>query len=93
MVADQLRAVLGKFGLQPFDAAGQVFDPSQHEAVSVLPSAETPANTVMAQARRGYRLGDRLLRPAQVVVSGGSPGAQSATATADGPATAPAQGK
>lgn len=88
MVADQLRAVLGKFGLQPFDAVGEPFDPAVHEAVSVQPSAETPANSVLAQARRGYRLGDRLLRPAQVVVSGGVPAANGAAAKAESPAPA-----
>ncbi len=72
MVFDQLQAALRKFGLIPFDASG-VFDPHQHEAITHVPSAEHPADTIVTQTRRGYRLGEKLLRPAQVVVSSGSP--------------------
>ena len=83
MVFDQLRATLRKFGVQPFDASG-VFDPHQHEAVTHVPSAEHPADTIVTQTRCGYRLGDKLLRPAQVVVSSGPPEAGTATTTTDG---------
>lgn len=72
MVFDQLQAALRKFGLTPFDASG-VFDPHQHEAITHVPSADHPADTIVTQTRRGYRLGEKLLRPAQVVVSSGSP--------------------
>ncbi len=75
MVGAQLRTVLSGFGLEPFDAEGQPFDPTRHEAVSHLPSAGTPADTVLVQTRRGYLYGGRLLRPAQVVVSRGEPAA------------------
>lgn len=71
MVSDQLMAVLSRFGLQPVDAEGQDFDPHHHEAVTHMPSEEHPENAVIAQTRRGYLLGDRLLRAAQVVVSSG----------------------
>ena len=74
LVAEQLRAVLGKFGLTVVDAEGLPFDPHLHEAVSHIASDEVPENTVMAQVRRGYRLGEMLLRPAQTVVSSGTPG-------------------
>ncbi|MCE9616204.1 MAG: nucleotide exchange factor GrpE [Lentisphaerae bacterium] len=73
MVRDQLIAVLGKFGLQPLEAAGQTFDPARHEAISHLPSETVPENGILVQTRRGYLLGDKLLRPAQVVVSSGNP--------------------
>ena len=73
LVADQLVAVLGKFGLDAVDAEGVEFDPNLHEAISHLPSADVSENFVVAQTRRGYTLGARLLRPAQVVVSSGSP--------------------
>jgi len=73
MVSDQLRSALGKFGLVPIDAVGEEFDPNLHEAVSHLPSADFDENHVMVQTRRGYMLGKRLLRPAQVVVSSGTP--------------------
>lgn len=75
LVGDQMRAALQKFGLAPFDAVGEVFDTSRHEAVVHAPSAEVEENRVVAQTRRGYLLGSRLLRPAQVVVSSGKPAA------------------
>jgi molecular chaperone GrpE len=71
LVYDQLMRSLEKIGVEPVDAEGCEFDPHHHEAVTHLPSEEHPADTVMAQTRRGYRLGGRLLRPAQVVVSSG----------------------
>lgn len=72
LVAEQLRAVLRKFGLNPIEAQG-AFDPNVHEAVQHLPSAEVPENEIIAQLRAGYMLGSRLLRAAQVVVSSGPP--------------------
>lgn len=74
MVHEQLMGVLKRAGLQAVDAHESVFDPHLHEAVSQVPSAEHPADAIVAQTRRGWRLGDKLLRPVQVVVSSG-PGA------------------
>lgn len=71
LVSEQMLAALQKFGLNPIDAGHDVFDPNRHEAISHLASDEIPENHVMTQVRRGYALGDRLLRPAQVVVSSG----------------------
>ena len=71
LVFDQFMSFLGRFGLVAVDADGQPFDPHKHEAITHLPSDEHPADTVMAQTRRGFRLGPKLLRPAQVVVSSG----------------------
>jgi len=82
MVYDQLQAVLRKVGVTSFEAAGR-FDPHLHEAVTHVPSPEHPADTVVRQLRRGYKLGDRLLRPAQVVVASGPP---------DAPEVSPAPG-
>lgn len=73
MVLDQFRAAIGGFGLTPVDAHGKPFDPKIHEAIAHQPSAEVPDHTVMLQTRRGYMLGERLLRPAQVIVSSGPP--------------------
>jgi molecular chaperone GrpE len=73
MVFDQMQKVLGKFNVTPIDSLGEAFDPHTQEAVSHLPSAEYAENLVMAQVRRGYKIGDKLLRAAQVVVSSGSP--------------------
>jgi molecular chaperone GrpE len=71
LVLKQLNDFLVENGLQPIDAVGQKFDPNLHEAIAHEPSAEVPEGTVLRQTRRGYRLKDRLLRPAAVVVSAG----------------------
>ena len=72
LVAEQLLSTLGRFGLKPIDADGMAFDHNVHEAVSNLPSEDVPSGNVIAQVRRGYFLGSKLLRAAQVVVSGGT---------------------
>jgi molecular chaperone GrpE len=69
MVQQQLKSVLVETGLEEIDAAGKAFDPAQHEAVSMQESAQVPENSVLQQIRKGYRLGDRLLRPAAVIVA------------------------
>ena len=71
LVCNQFRAVLEKAGVQPIDAEGAAFDPALHEAITHLPSDTVPEGHVAAQTRRGYKLGDKLLRAAQVVVSSG----------------------
>ena len=71
LVYDQVINTLGKFGLTAIAVEGQHFDPHLHEAITHLPSEEHPPDTVVTQTRRGYLLGDRLLRAAQVVVSSG----------------------
>ena len=74
MVYDQLLNALKKCGLTPLDARESGFDPTHHEAVAHVPSDEYPADEIIAQTRRGWKLGDKLLRPVQVVISSG-PGA------------------
>lgn len=71
LVSQQLAEVLAKFGLRPIQAAGAGFDPSVHEAISHMPSADVPENRVIIETRKGYMLGERLLRASQVVVSSG----------------------
>ncbi|MBN1558083.1 MAG: nucleotide exchange factor GrpE [Lentisphaerae bacterium] len=71
LVWEQMLAALRKFGLTPVDAEGQPFDPHLHEAISHIPSEHVPENEVVAQVRRGYKLGEKLLRPAQAAVSSG----------------------
>jgi molecular chaperone GrpE len=75
LVTEQLTSALRKFNVIPIDVGAEDFDPQKHEAVSHLPSEQVPANKVMAQVRRGYTLGNKLLRPVQVVVSSGKPAA------------------
>lgn len=71
LIRRQLHDALGKLGLQPVPAAGELFDPRLHEAVEMADMTEGPGNRVVEELRRGYKLGDRLLRPAMVVVAGG----------------------
>lgn len=74
LVQDELIRVLERAGLTAVESAvGQPFDPHLHEAVSHAPSAVHPADTVLQQVRRGYKLGTQLLRPVQVIVSSGAP--------------------
>jgi molecular chaperone GrpE len=63
------RALLIDLGVQPIEAVGAPFDPRLHEAIEQRRSADHPDGTVIAEMRRGYTLGGRVLRPAQVVVS------------------------
>ncbi len=71
-VKAQFRRTLEEFGLEEVKAhAGHPFDPNIHEAVSQIESAEHPEGIILNQLQRGYRLADRLLRPARVVVSKG----------------------
>ena len=69
LVRSQLEGVLRGYGVERIDATGQRFDPKLHEAISVAPVYE-PAHhgLVLEQVEPGYRFGDRLLRPAKVVV-------------------------
>lgn len=73
MVLTQLRECLAARGLEVIPAAGCPFDPGIHEALSQMPSEEYPAGVVTGEYQRGYRIGDYLVRPAKVVVSGGPP--------------------
>ncbi len=69
MVQQQLRSALTDAGLEEVDASGKVFDPNLHEAVSQQERADLPEGQVVQQLRKGYKLRERLLRPATVVVS------------------------
>jgi molecular chaperone GrpE len=68
-VAEQLTTALGKFGLTPFGDKGDRFDPTRHDAVAHLRSSDVTEPTCIDVMRRGYLLGDRLLRPALVAVA------------------------
>jgi molecular chaperone GrpE len=71
MVYKQLQDFLTNSGVENIDASGQTFDPNVHEALAQEESADVPEGKVIRQVRKGYRLRDRLLRPANVVVSKG----------------------
>jgi molecular chaperone GrpE len=72
-VVDQLVATTAKFGLTPFGEQGDPFDPNRHEAVAHQTSPEVSVPTCIDVLRRGYLLGNRLLRPAMVAVADPAP--------------------
>lgn len=69
MVYQQLKNALADAGLEEVDAAGKTFDPNLHEAVSLQEVSNVPEGQVVQQMRKGYKLRERLLRPATVVVA------------------------
>ena len=62
---------LERYDVKPIAVQGQPFDPHLHEAVSRVDSADVPAGSVAVELQKGYKIGDRLLRPAMVSVSTG----------------------
>lgn len=69
LIQRQLADSLAGFGVRPIAAVGEVFDPTVHEAIATDETNEYKPNTVLAELKRGYMLGDRLLRPAMVRVA------------------------
>ncbi len=67
-VERQLRAILERNGLTPIEAQGQPFDPTLHEAL-MQEESDQPADTVIGELQRGYKLHDRVLRPSMVKVA------------------------
>jgi molecular chaperone GrpE len=72
MVGKQLNDFLAEFGVTAIDATGQTFDPNLHEAIAHEHDPKVPEGKVIRQVRKGFKLKDRLLRPANVIVSRGS---------------------
>jgi len=95
MTMKELLSVFGAFNIKPVVTDGTPFDHNIHEAVQQVENAELPANTVVKTLRGGYTLQDRLLRPAQVIVSTGGAKADpiqiSAETTYEAPAKTPGQ--
>ena len=71
MVLTQFESVLGENGLSLIDPCGEPFDPNLHEAVARENSEDVDEGLVLSTVRVGYKLGERLLRPAAVVISEG----------------------
>ncbi|HEX7469993.1 MAG TPA: nucleotide exchange factor GrpE [Verrucomicrobiae bacterium] len=69
MILQQFKSALTEAGLEEVDATGKPFDPNLHEAVSQQETAEVPEGHVVQQLRKGYKLRDRLLRPASVIIA------------------------
>jgi molecular chaperone GrpE len=68
MTLKQFLGILERFGVKPIQAAGEIFNPEQHEAIAQEESEQEP-NRVIAEVEKGYLFHDRLLRPAKVIVS------------------------
>ena len=68
-VRDQIEGILARQGVTRLGRPGEPFDPERHEAVGVRPSEEHPDGTIVEVVRSGYAAGDRVLRPAQVIVA------------------------
>lgn len=71
IVYDHFLKVLQQRGISPIESVGQPFDPAVHEALLQQPSAEQPAGVVLQEMHKGYRMHERTLRPARVIVSSG----------------------
>ena len=84
LVQRELLAALTKHGVVRIEALEKPFDPAFHEAMAQVPDESAPANTVIDELQKGYRLRDRLLRPSRVIVARGSeeaPNGQAETET------------
>jgi molecular chaperone GrpE len=69
LIERNLRAVVERAGFERIDAKGQQFSPHEHEAVMTDESGQHPEDTVVSVFRPGYKVGGRIIRPAQVVVA------------------------
>jgi molecular chaperone GrpE len=69
LVLRQFRSKLERYDVKPMEATGVRFDPRMHEAVSQVPSATVTPGLVLHELQKGYLIGEKLLRPAMVVVA------------------------
>jgi len=81
----QFEAVFAKFNIEAIDPMGQAFNPEQHQAMTMQPSADVEPNTVINVFQKGYILNGRLIRPAMVVVSQAVKVVEESIADADKP--------
>ncbi|MFZ5786308.1 MAG: nucleotide exchange factor GrpE, partial [Acidobacteriota bacterium] len=90
MVQKQFLTLLEKYEIRPFDSLGQPFDPERHEAIQQA-HADAPAGVVAQQLQRGYLRGEKLVRPALVIVSLGPAAAAAGANAKDDAGTAKAE--
>jgi molecular chaperone GrpE len=69
MVLAQMEGILDRQGVRRIGRGGEQFDPERHDAVGVREAEDVPDRTVLDVARSGFEMGDRILRPAEVIVS------------------------
>ena len=73
MIAGEIQSLLQRFGVQELKAEGQPFDPNSQEALSSEPRSDLPVGHVARVFRKGYKMHDKLIRPAQVTVAAAPP--------------------
>ncbi|MCL2742770.1 MAG: nucleotide exchange factor GrpE [Planctomycetaceae bacterium] len=73
LVHQQLLDVLSRFNCEKIETLHQPFDPNFHQSIAQIPNAEFPVNIVINETQTGFKLYDRVVRPAQVVLSAGEP--------------------
>ena len=83
LVLRLFKSKLERYSVTPIEAKGQPFDPRVHHAISQAPSTEATPGTVLHEVQKGYRAGERLLRPAAVVVASAPPVPPSHTSRLD----------
>jgi molecular chaperone GrpE len=83
LVLRQFRSKLDRYQVKAVEAVGQPFDPRLHEAISQAPSAEAKPGSVLHELQKGYTIGEKLLRPAMVVVAAAAPATKPADAKGD----------
>jgi len=69
LLQKQVYEELAKLGMEIIEAEGKEFDPNFHEAVMQTPTSDSPEHTILAELQKGYKLGDKVLRPAMVNVA------------------------
>ncbi len=69
MILDQFKQALHQQGIIPFNSEGEVFDAHRHEAIEVVEEASKPEGTIIAECTRGYKSGERIIRPARVKIT------------------------
>jgi len=90
LVLRQFRSKLERYQVKAIESQGLPFDPRFHEAISQAPSAEAKPGSVLHELQKGYLIGDKLLRPAMVVVASAAPAPSTKPAGDDVPADKPA---
>jgi molecular chaperone GrpE len=69
MILNQFKDVLANHGVVAFSSVGTPFDPNRHEAIEMIVTKEYPPGTVVSESVKGYKMGDRIIRPARVTVA------------------------
>ena len=80
LVLRQFRSKLDRYQVKAVEAVGQPFDPRLHEAISQAPSADAKPGSILHELQKGYTIGEKLLRPAMVVVATAAPAEKPADA-------------